>query len=132
MSGGKGGVGMWDVFAGAEPSVRDLGAGFGSSNSRRRRLAGVAGEVEEEEDAEEGDDPYATPTNVEGVFWTALRHRVRYREERDEVMWLLKGTASDVLADVAGAGAGGKNKEQESRKRANEVDQILSKILSSV
>jgi hypothetical protein len=101
LSGGKGGVGMWDVFSGAEPSVRDLSAE----------------RVEEE-------DPYADPANVRGVFWTALRHRVKYREERDEVMWLLKRSAGDMLADDTS--------HVQDRRKGRQVDEILTRILDSV
>ena len=111
LSGGKGGVGMWDVFSGSEPSVLDLGRA-------------VTGEVEEEE--EEEDEPYTTPVNVEGVFWTGLRHRIRYREEMDEVMWFLKGTASDMLAGKGEASA------KDGRRKGREVDRVLGKILQSV
>lgn len=154
LGGGKGGVMMWDVFAGAEPSVRELGrcdqgrGGKGGGQGEGGGDGGGSGVVDGigEEGGEEVDEPYATPTNLEGVYWTAMRHRVGYRSAREEVMWLLKGTAGGLLlgdhskivdskTQVKTSGYAGHTHtitRREARRRGREVDKVMKDILDTV
>ena len=102
VGGGKGGVDTWARAAGEEPPVSDLS------------LAGL----------EEGYDYgwYANEENVNGVWSLCMRHRVKARRRRGEVMWLLQGGAADEVdteVDVK-------------RKGDAEVDQIMDDILQAI
>lgn len=82
--------------------------------------------------------------NIEAVFALALRHRISWRKQRDEVMWLLKGSAvQSCLSQVKGAptlGASGgvagieekKKEKRRERRRRRDVDVILEEVMSIV
>jgi hypothetical protein len=114
LGGGKGGVDTWAQLAGEEPSVLDL---------RKDDDAG-------------GDDWYAVPENMEGVFMLALRHRVSWRGERGEVMWLLKGDSAGLFKEDKGTEGRGANDVKPGRGRASRrrrgVDMIMEEILQVV
>ncbi|KAK6909618.1 hypothetical protein L486_00734 [Kwoniella mangroviensis CBS 10435] len=99
LGGGIGGVDTWAEMAGEEPSLTK----FASETE---------GDVE---------DVYCTPANVEGVWKVFVGHRCRRREEREEVMWLIKGSAVD-------------GDETSMRKSGNRrgSDKILDEILRTV
>ncbi|WWD03441.1 hypothetical protein V865_001493 [Kwoniella europaea PYCC6329] len=101
LGGGIGGVDTWAEMAGEEPSLSKF--------------------VSETEGAV--DDVYCTPANVEGVWKAFVGHRCRSREEREEVMYLIKGSAGDGDADETKKRKGGKRRG---------VDRILNEILRTV
>ncbi|KAE8538073.1 hypothetical protein D1P53_006140 [Cryptococcus gattii VGV] len=95
--GGVGEIHTWNVLAGEEPDINDLRGDCGRGE-------------------EQLEDWYATPSNVQGVWKVCMIHRVRKRQDREEVMWLMKGSAS-----------GGVKK---SRRKG--VGMILDEILATV
>ncbi|KAK4686816.1 hypothetical protein P7C73_g3310, partial [Tremellales sp. Uapishka_1] len=104
----------------APPTIADendnphsLGGGQGGVDSWAR-LAG------EEQILEM--DWYGTPRNVEGI-WGMIRHRIRWREEREEIFWSMKGSAVGMKSKSKG-----EKKDRDRRK----VDDILDTILHSV
>lgn len=102
VGGGRGGVNTWARAAGEEPPISDLS------------LAGL--------DEEDDNGWYANTENVNGVWSLCLRHRVKARGRRGEVMWLLQGGAVDEIdigVDVK-------------RKGSAEVDKIMDDILEAV
>ncbi|WWC94669.1 hypothetical protein V866_001517 [Kwoniella sp. B9012] len=101
LGGGIGGVDTWAEMAGEEPSLSKF--------------------VSETEGAV--DDVYCTPANVEGVWKAFVGHRCRSREEREEVMYLIKGSAVDGDEDETKVKRGGKRRG---------VDSILDEILRTV
>ncbi|ORY28165.1 hypothetical protein BCR39DRAFT_535841 [Naematelia encephala] len=104
VGGGKGGVDTWARSAGEEPSLSDLAADVGESETWQ------------------GDGGlYAMPGNVEGVWETALRHRVRWRPERAEVMWRLKGGAEQ---------GGDGDKVVSAKRKRRQVEEVVWAIAS--
>ncbi|WVQ67195.1 uncharacterized protein L199_005390 [Kwoniella botswanensis] len=101
LGGGIGGVDTWAEMAGEEPSLSKF-------------VSETEGVV---------DDVYCTPANVEGVWKVFVGHRCRSREEREEVMYLIKGSAVDGNADETKKKKGGKRRG---------VDRILDEILRTV
>ncbi|OWZ80181.1 hypothetical protein C365_01132 [Cryptococcus neoformans Bt85] len=85
--GGVGGVHTWNVLAGEEPDINDLGGDCGRGE-------------------EELEDWYATPSNVQGVWKVCMTHRVRKRQDREQIMWLMKGSASGGMKKSRGRGVG--------------------------
>lgn len=55
---------------------------------------------------EQLEDWYATPSNVQGVWKVCMIHRVRKRQDREEVMWLMKGSASGAVKKSRRRGVG--------------------------
>ncbi|WWD19466.1 hypothetical protein CI109_103926 [Kwoniella shandongensis] len=104
----SGDIEAWAGLAGEEPDISQL-----------------ATEGDEEKGPLEG--WYATPANVQGVWGVCMGHRAKKREERKEVMWLMKG----------GAG-GGVDKQQQVKggnlkmKAGRGADRILDEILRIV
>ncbi|WVN85242.1 uncharacterized protein L203_100387 [Cryptococcus depauperatus CBS 7841] len=84
-------------WAGEVPDIRDL---------LKKNLG--------EEDIENW---YATLFNVEGVWKVCMAHRVRQRQEREEVMWLMTGSLAEET----------KKKDIDGRE-----DRILNEILQTV
>jgi hypothetical protein len=72
---------------------------------------------------EEDEGWYARNENVEGIFMTCVRHRVRGRGANGEIMWLLEGSAVDSPRF---------SHEERSRLGKKGVDRILEDILVSV
>ena len=144
----------WARSAGEEPDVGDLRvkplfndpnvaggavlAGSGSSalggdhdgqiDSGRDRFQGQGQEADEQGDDEaQGEGWYATPDNVHGVWNLCIRHRVRARKKRGEIMWLLQGGAGDeVDAKLAEKG------EKVDLALEKEADAIMEGILRTV
>ena len=104
LGGGRGGVDTWGRMAGEEPDVRWL-RGEGESS---------------------GEDWFAELGDVKGAWGLAVRHRVKWREERGESMWLLKGGAGEMAAGV------NKEEKRDSKAKRREVDAILDQILKTV
>ena len=70
-------------------------------------------------------DIYASDVDALGVVEGVLRHRVTWRSEREEVMWLMKGGAGGVDASkTEGRGLW--------RARRDEVSDVLAEIIRSV
>ncbi|WVR00305.1 hypothetical protein IAU59_007448 [Kwoniella sp. CBS 9459] len=122
LGGGIGGVDSWAAQAGEEPSLARL-------SREALAFARANGDIDSETDegGEEVDDPFCTPSNVQGVWKVLVTHRVRRRKERDEVMWLVKGSAAQAAAMGANT-----DKERERQREALEVDQIVDEILRTV
>jgi hypothetical protein len=87
------------------------------------------------------EDWYASPENVRGIWSLALRHRVSWRDERGEVMWLLKGNAAGLFGEDRRASKSangdtatgdGKGRGKKERRRRREVDLIMEEILRVV
>jgi hypothetical protein len=93
LSGGKGGIETWAELAGEEPSLAEGEEGW-----------------------------YARPENIEGVFNLCLRHRVRARGDKGEVMWLLSGSAVDPPSS--------RSKREKATRR--DVERIMDDILLNV
>ncbi|WVW85956.1 hypothetical protein I302_107994 [Kwoniella bestiolae CBS 10118] len=100
LGGGIGGVDTWAELAGEEPSLSKYSS----------ETEGMV------------DEPYCTPGNVEGVWKVFVGHRCRCREEREEVMWLIKGSA--VGGDPEGRLVKGNKRKG--------VDKTLDEILRTV
>lgn len=123
----------WGPRAGEAPDVRSL--------FRRSNGSGNSGDLQGESGSGEGNDPgegggggaedwYANLRDVEGAWGLGVRHRVRWREEGEEVMWLLTRSAAGGTGQQGGQG--GKEGEGRKRKRAREVEGILERILRTV
>ena len=87
LRGGVCGADTWGMRAGEEPEVRDLRE-FGKRDEKAGEGLG-----------EDGEDWYAGLRDVQGAWGIGLKHRVRWREEGDGVMWLLKqsnGSQRDI------------------------------------
>ena len=100
--------------AGEEPDVRSLRG----SHTRDEKAGQGLGE-------EDGEDWYAGLGDVHGAWGIGLRHRVRWRNEGDGVMWLLKQSAGDV--SLRGQIERGKLKGKQ-----RDIDQILEETLLTV
>jgi hypothetical protein len=66
--------------------------------------------------------PYATADNADAIYLMLVRHRVSLRAKRQEILWLLQGSAADALDH------GHDDPKHERRK----TDTILAGILSTV
>ncbi|OCF32155.1 hypothetical protein I316_06069 [Kwoniella heveanensis BCC8398] len=124
LGGGIGGVDSWAAQAGEEPSLARLSRD--AAAKAKSQAQGTGGMADQEEI--EVDDPFCTPSNVQGVWKVLVTHRARRRRERDEVMWLVKGSA----AEAAGAGSIAMADQRERRKQALEVDEIVDELLRTV
>ncbi|WRT70408.1 uncharacterized protein IL334_007406 [Kwoniella shivajii] len=96
LGGGVGGVDTWASLAGEQPSLSTLSS---------------------DHDIE---DPFATPNNVEGIWRVFMKHRCRKRHETEEVMWLIKGSATENKMPKRKNGKG------------RGVDKILDEIIRTV
>lgn len=101
VGGGKGGVDTWARLAGEEPPPSVL------------TLQPV------EEVGEDG--WFATDENVRGVWNLCIRHRVRLRRPRGDIMWLMRHSAGEPLPV-----------QDETKTRDHDVDTILDDILQRV
>lgn len=100
LGGGKGGVDGWARKAGEEPNLLELGTG--------------------------GETWFVGPDNVRGIWISAIRHRVKWRELSENVMWVMKSNAVGLLDDK---GVSEKRKERREGRRRRQVDQILEDML---
>lgn len=119
----EGWVDTWGMLAGEEPDFRPRAVEGG--DTKLRELNCRIG-------------------NIEAVFGLALRHRICWREERGQVMWLLKGSTvaskstkrdvDDAISAEMGSttGQNGSKLKRRERRRIREVDLILEKVLASV
>ena len=147
VGGGRGGVHTWARAAGEEPDITELrsridrqdGAVAGVTGRTERNLAGgepisYAGRPDNDpnggkygadtaagEHDQQGEGWYAATENVDAVWNLCIRHRVRARPKRGDIMWLMAGGASD---DVGPALEGGQMEK--------EADQIMEGILRAV
>lgn len=110
----EGWVDTWGILAGEEPTLADL--------------------VLSDGDGGEWEGIDCQPGNAHAVFTLAVRHRVGWREERREVMYLLKGSAVGRAGGGVSAGDGeGKMKQRKrERRKRREVDMMLEDILAVV
>jgi len=122
MGGGRGGVDTWGLKAGEAPDVRGL-------RGKLRRGGSDTGEGDAE-GREDGEDWYAGLRDVEGAWGVGVRHRVRWRKEGGEVMWLLDGSA----ADLGRKGYEGERmaKGRKGKRGGRDVDGLLEEILRTV
>ncbi|WVF73128.1 hypothetical protein IAT40_007947 [Kwoniella sp. CBS 6097] len=123
LGGGIGGVDSWAAQAGEEPSLARL-----SRDAIAQAQAN--GAVAEAIDNAEVEDPFCTPSNVQGVWKVLVTHRVRIRKEKDEVMWLVKGSAAAAAAMQSETDQ--RHQARERRNQVLEVDEIVDEILRTV
>lgn len=100
LGGGKGGVDGWARKAGEEPNLLELGAG--------------------------GETWFVGPDDVRGVWMPAIRHRVKWRELSENVMWVMNSNAEGLLQDK---GVSEKRREKRAGRRRRQVDEILEDML---
>ncbi|WWC91529.1 uncharacterized protein L201_006475 [Kwoniella dendrophila CBS 6074] len=109
--GGIGGVDTWANLAGEEPTLTKFNRDQNQSEND------VTMDMEYE-------DIYCTPQNVQGIWKVFVNHRCKKRLEREEIMWLIKGSANK-------AGLAFEDKNKTNRNR-HDVDKILDEILRTV
>jgi hypothetical protein len=100
LHGGKGGVDNWPKKAGEEPNMADLGEG--------------------------AQGWYVGPGNVQGVWASAVRHRVKWRPGSESIMWAIKSSAADL--GEKGVLAESKARRKAAKRRAD-VDRIVDEML---
>lgn len=103
LGGGKGGVDGWARKAGEEPNLSELGKG--------------------------GQEWFVGPENVRGIWISAIRHRVKWRELSESVMWIMKSNAAGLLEDKE---MSEKQRNRKAAKRRRKVDEILDDMLELV
>jgi hypothetical protein len=94
----------WTRKAGEEPSSEDLGEG--------------------------GKEWYVIPVNVRGIWNSAVRHRVRWRESSESIMWSMKNTAVSLGKERRDEDEGQLRKKR--AKRRNRVEKILAEMIEMV
>lgn len=132
VGGGVGGVDTWGILAGEEPLVSALQKSITPSMMDRRADTGRS---RDDTTDEEMDEWYCHPSNVHAVLHLCLRHRLSWREEREEVMWSSKGTARGHLGIVRyGEDTEDKKKKDKlrARRRRRGVDMIVEEIMATV
>ncbi|WWC71831.1 uncharacterized protein I206_105790 [Kwoniella pini CBS 10737] len=109
LGGGIGGVDTWNQLAGEQPTLIEF--------------------INDEDEDELGiEDPYCTPLNVIGIWKVFVTHRCRLREEREEVMYLIKGSASSAYAEDELT----QNKNNNVNRKMKGLDRILDEIIRTV
>lgn len=103
LGGGKGGVDGWARKAGEEPNLSELGKG--------------------------GQEWFVSPENVRGIWISAIRHRVKWRDLSESVMWVMKSNAANLLEDK---GLSEKQWAKKEAKRRRQVDGILDDMLEMI
>ena len=103
LGGGKGGVDTWGDKAGQEPDIGDL-----------RKV---------KDDDEDGEQWYATPDNVVGVWQLCMRHRIKGRGEMEEVIWVLKRSAVDL---------GSESRAMTTERRQGLAEKVLDELITKV
>lgn len=134
-------IDMWTVQAGEEPDLSSL-----SIHPHPTPQAPTIDQGQDERGVN-GDEWYCHLVNVEAVWTPVWRHRLQYRQEREEVMYLLKGSSLDDMRHKqlgciikAFEAMGDKEIERVKRKkdklrgrrRRREVDILLDSIKNSV
>lgn len=159
LGGGRGGVYTWGREAGEEPSVMELAVmakRHASAADGAEDCNGPGGFDENgsgsgsgggEPDDEPLEDWYSLPRDVAGVFDGCFAHRVEWRDDGEEIMWLMKGGAGQLLkppplyrqaaaAEAEAAVEMEMEKEMQLRKtvrrKRRNVDRTLRHILSTV
>lgn len=94
------------------------------------------------QDALAGEEWYATPVDVARLWGNLMRHRVGWREGKDEVLFTLRGGAAYVTSGMAGMARMPKTDEErrdavkkrwkEERKKRDKVLGILKEIQENV
>lgn len=151
LGGGRGGVYTWGREAGEQPSLLELAAmakrhasGQHHDDSTKADGGGATEGVELKEEPLE--DWYALPRDVAGVFEGCVAHRVEWRDDGQDIMWLLKGGAERLVNHSsssgglpAGQGSGLEvdiEREMQGRKtprhKRRRVERILRDILATV
>lgn len=121
VGGGIGGVNTWATKAGEEPSINELVAKMLYPEVDIATLG-----KDKQTHVEEW---YCGLSNVEGVWMTLMRHRVRGRKERGGIMWLLDDSATGVKDDN---GPKKLDNQKETQKRRIAAEHILGEILRTV
>ncbi|RXK39472.1 hypothetical protein M231_03305 [Tremella mesenterica] len=150
VGGGKGGVLTWAKVAGEEPSLSQLYSMTAKVNSLGQPLSdskasedipevmsqqmgvlrGLPGEEWEEW---EGEDWYASPLDVSGVFEGCVRHRLEWRDEGEEIMWLLRGGAGRLLSSDQRDGRSDQpGKIRDAVRRRRKIERVIRDVLDSV
>ncbi|WWC64391.1 uncharacterized protein I303_107001 [Kwoniella dejecticola CBS 10117] len=138
LGGGIGGVDTWNQLAGEQPTLGSF-AKNATAAAAAAEEAGAGGRGEGGRGDEEGDieDPYCAPSNVQGVWKVFAAHRCKLRTEREEVMYLIKGSAGSAFASEGGSGRGVRgdkleNADRNVREKRRGVDTILEEITRTV
>ena len=93
----------WARKAGEEPNLSELGKG--------------------------GQEWFVSPENVRGIWISAIRHRVKWRDLSESVMWVMKSNAANLLEDK---GLSEKQWAKKEAKRRRQVDGILDDMLEMI
>lgn len=105
LGGGQGGVNGWARRAGEEPDLAELG--------------------------DDGEEWHAGPENIRGVWTTAIRHRVKWRDVGEGVMWAITTSAADLSDQQRQAAVAELHvQRRRERKRREAVDAILDDMLT--
>lgn len=100
LGGGTGGVNGWARKAGEEPNLAELGEG--------------------------GDQWFVESRDVKAIWRTVVRHRVKWRDLSESVMWNLKTDAAGLVQEAEVSKSKARKRE---RRRREAVDKILDDMI---